>query len=106
LLKKFRGLKKVFIKVVKKRDVTRGDRDSGEPVKPIETVEKTVDYVNLAVAIGFLLIILAAAFYAQGMEKPWVTASEALLTAFTGGAGLVIGALLGESTGATTTPEK
>ena len=97
----------MFVKTVRKKETTRVSRDSGatnEPEKTIETEEKNVDYVNLSVAIGFLLIILAAAFYAKGI--PWDTASDALLTAFTGGAGLVIGALLGESTGASPAPEK
>ena len=50
-------------------------------------------------AIVFLLIILGAAFYANSIT--WEAAGTALLTAFTGGAGVVVGALIGESTGST-----
>jgi hypothetical protein len=60
---------------------------------------KQVEYVNLAMAMVILFIILAAAFYANSMAKPWEAASGGLLTAFTSGIGLVIGALLGEGAG-------
>jgi hypothetical protein len=63
------------------------------------TVTKTVNYVNLGLAIGFLLVILGAAFVAHNFVPAWESASDQLLTAFTGGVGLVVGALLGENAG-------
>jgi hypothetical protein len=83
-------LKKVFIKTVREMDPAKSGK---------ETETKTVDLLNVGLAIVFLLIILGAAFYANSIE--WGAASTALLTAFTGGAGIVVGALIGESTGST-----
>jgi len=84
------GVDKMFVKTVREKDPVKSDQ---------EKVTKTVDILNVGLAIVFLLIILGAAFYANSIE--WDAASTALLTAFTGGAGIVVGALIGESTGST-----
>jgi len=50
--------------------------------------------LNVIVAVVFLAFLLLAAFYAHNIG--WESGASSILAAFTGGAGVFIGALLGE----------
>lgn len=59
------------------------------------TGPKTLDFRSVGIAVAFLIFLLLATFYSHNIS--WDSGADSLMTAFTSGVGVFIGALFGES---------